>query len=270
MKYMLLSLAALAAVFGLCFLVAGLIRRRLRRKPPLFLHVIICVSAGMAVLAVSGAVFLQIHYAAQPEAVTAFAGSGVTVRQLDGGYLADGAGGDTVLVFYPGAKVDAEAYLPPARRLAEKGIDCFVVNPPFRLSLLDTDAADRLLRQQHYAHVWVGGHSMGGVSACSYAAAHTAAVDGVVLLAAYPAVKLDDSLPLLLVYGSEDRVFDKQAYQNVASLFPKGFKEVTLQGGNHANFGCYGKQAGDGEAAISQNKQQSRTVDEIAQFMHAK
>ena len=43
MKYMFLSIAALAVVFGLSFLIAGLIRRKLKKKPRMAVHVIICV-----------------------------------------------------------------------------------------------------------------------------------------------------------------------------------------------------------------------------------
>ncbi|MEI6101951.1 MAG: alpha/beta hydrolase, partial [Eubacteriales bacterium] len=45
---------------------------------------------------------------------------------------------------------------------------------------------------------------------------------------------------------------------------------VVLQGGNHAQFGNYGLQQGDGTATISRESQQNQTADAIAGFIHAK
>lgn len=44
---------------------------------------------------------------------------------------------------------------------------------------------------------------------------------------------------------------------------PADFNELVIEGGNHAGFGSYGAQAGDGEATISQEKQWRQTADEI-------
>lgn len=41
-------------------------------------------------------------------------------------------------------------------------------------------------------------------------------------------------------------------------LLPKGSKEKCIEGGNHAQFGSYGKQKGDGEARISAEKTTER------------
>lgn len=38
------------------------------------------------------------------------------------GYFLDGPGNESAMIFYPGAKVQAESYLPILRRLAENGI----------------------------------------------------------------------------------------------------------------------------------------------------
>ncbi len=54
MKYMFLSIAALAVVFGLSFLIAGLIRRKLKKKPRMAVHVIICVLISFAVMLAGG------------------------------------------------------------------------------------------------------------------------------------------------------------------------------------------------------------------------
>jgi hypothetical protein len=40
-----------------------------------------------------------------------------------------------------------------------------------------------------------------------------------------------------------------------------------IKGGNHAGFGDYGVQAGDGKAAISADRQQNKAAVKIAEFI---
>jgi len=42
---------------------------------------------------------------------------------------------------------------------------------------------------------------------------------------------------------------------------PQDYKEVCIEGGNHAQFGSYGTQKGDGTAAIPAEEQWARTVE---------
>ena len=42
---------------------------------------------------------------------------------------------------------------------------------------------------------------------------------------------------------------------------------VAIEGGNHAQFGHYGKQKGDPDATISREQQQKITTDAIDQFL---
>jgi hypothetical protein len=44
-------------------------------------------------------------------------------------------------------------------------------------------------------------------------------------------------------------------------LMPQDYKEVCIEGGNHAQFGSYGAQKGDGTAAIPAEEQWARTVE---------
>lgn len=45
---------------------------------------------------------------------------------------------------------------------------------------------------------------------------------------------------------------------------------VAVEGGNHAQFGNYGKQRGDAEATISREEQQDITVEAINKFLMSK
>lgn len=256
-------------MFGLCFLTAGLLRKRLKKKPHIAVHILICTGAATAVLCAAGLIYLNIHYSAREDALTVFADSDSAVMtKTDCGYFIDGKGKDTALVFYPGAKVDSEAYLPLMKRLAEGGIDCFLLDMPMRMAIFDKYSADKVTNKYDYDTWLVSGHSMGGMIASGYAADHKI-IDGAVLLAAYPTEKLPDSTALLSVYGTDDGVLDLNAYNSAKSNFPVNSKEIVIEGGNHAQFGDYGAQSGDGKAKISPEEQQKQTVRAILSFAEA-
>ena len=257
-------------MFGLCFLLTGLIRKRQTKKLPLILHILISVGIGLLIFCVVGFCYLNAHYSARDEALAVLSDSGgATVTEIDGGYFVDGSGKDTALIFYPGAKVDSQAYLPLMKEIAAGGVDCFLLDLPMRMAIFDRNAADKITAKYDYDTVMVGGHSMGGMIAAGYAAAHKESVDGVVLLAAYPTKPLEGTVGLLSVYGTQDRVLNRDAYENAKRDFPGGFTETIIEGGNHAQFGDYGAQKGDGEATISAKEQQAQTVYAVLRFAKA-
>lgn len=86
---------------------------------------------------------------------------------------------------------------------------------------------------------------------------------GVVLLAAYPTKQLDDDLAVITIYGSEDRVLNMKKLEEGEQFLPPAAVSCMIEGGNHAQFGNYGPQSGDGEAAISAAEQQSQTEEII-------
>lgn len=59
-----------------------------------------------------------------------------------------------------------------------------------------------------------------------------------------------------------------EAYQNARENFSKDYEEIVINGGNHAYFGNYGEQSGDGKASISQNQQQEDTVHAVMDFIN--
>ena len=90
--------------------------------------------------------------------------------------------------------------------------------------------------------------------------------DGVVLLAAYPTEKLSDSTGLISIYGTEDKILDRKQYDDSKKYFPSHYTEIPIVGGNHAQFGNYGFQSGDGEANITAHEQQTQTAFAILNF----
>lgn len=266
MKYILISAAAVIIALGLSFLITGIIRKRLKKKPPMALHILISLCAAIVVIGVACFAYLSIYTPAQDVTVEAFANSGrAKVSKFDGGYFVDGKGDKTALVFYPGAKIDSKAYLPMMKKLADGGIDCFLLEVPMHMAIFDMNAADRITDNYSYDTWILSGHSMGGIAAAKYACDHDN-VDGVVLLSSYPTSQLPESTALLSIYGTEDNVLELKAYEESKKYFPSNSTEVVLDGGNHSQFGNYGDQTGDGTATISGEEQQSKTAKAILDF----
>ena len=144
-------------------------------------------------------------------------------------------------------------------------MDVWLLKLPFRLAVFDVDKADRVIDLGSYAYRYVGGHSLGGAMAAVYASEHGDKLDGVILLAAFPTRPLDADLPLLVIYGSEDGVLNREKVAEGRKYAQGRYAEVVIEGGNHAQFGNYGKQRGDGEASVSREEQQERTAEIIAE-----
>ena len=217
------------------------------------------------------AIYLGSYYRADAEAIATFAAAEGITRETweDGTMVFAPENADTGLVFYPGGKVEHTAYVPLAEALAARGILCVLIEMPFRLAVLDMDAADGVREKFPQVKSWyIGGHSLGGSMAASYLEANAQAFAGLVLLGSYSTADLSEtSLRVLSVYGSEDGVLNREKYGACMENLPKNTVEVVLDGGNHAQFGVYGAQEGDGAASISNEAQITQTADEIDKFV---
>lgn len=163
------------------------------------------------------------------------------------------------IIFYPGAKVEAIAYLPILAKIADAGYSCYLVEMPFNMAIFDSNAADKVMEEHQEITTWyIMGHSMGGAMASRYASANKDKVAGLILLAAYI---YGDYSPrdTLTIYGSlNTSVGDKITYEE---------NIVVIEGGNHAQFGNYGFQKGDEVATITREQQQAETVLAIVNFL---
>lgn len=168
---------------------------------------------------------------------------------------------DTAIIFYPGAKVEAEAYLPLLEQIKQTGVTCILVHMPFNMAIFDADAAEDVMEQFPDIQRWyMAGHSMGGAMASQFASEHQDEIDGLTLLGAYIYGDYPDE-KTLTVYGSLN--------QSVEDHIDYTENIVEIEGGNHAQFGNYGPQKGDLPATISAAEQQAQTVDAISDFMRA-
>ena len=221
---------------------------------------IMLLAAG--VWAISG-----MSYTAQEEALAAMASSDlVEVITLESGETAFVPQKiERGFIFYPGGLVEHTAYAPLLRALAEEGWLCVLTEMPLDLAVLNPGAADGIAPAFPQVERWaIGGHSLGGAMAASYAAEHTDDFDMLVLLAAYSTADLTASgLDVISLYGSEDGVLNREKYAGYRKNLPDDAREIIIEGGNHAGFGDYGPQRGDGSASISPQEQIRRTVSEL-------
>ncbi len=211
-------------------------------------------------LLMAGAFFVYtgIYYHAAPEAYAALdSDDTVTVSKTEYGWFFDGPSEIDALIFYPGGKVEETAYAPFLRLLAEEGLDVCLVRMPFHLAVFGIDRADRILASEKYDYTrwYVGGHSLGGAAAAMFASKHEE-LSGVILCAAYPTKPLFKEDLELVIYGSEDGVMNRDRLADGTQYATDHVKEYVIEGGNHAQFGNYGVQSGDGEAAVSAAEQQ--------------
>ena len=165
----------------------------------------------------------------------------------------------TGLIFYPGGKVEDTAYLPLLEQLRVGGVTVVLVRMPFRLAVFDIQAANEVYGVVPSVSRWyIGGHSLGGAMASSYVAGNESRLSGLILLGAYPVN--DSTIDTLCIYGSEDIQLDKSKLTNASNV-------LKIEGGNHAQFGNYGLQDGDGTASISREAQQTQAASAMLAFM---
>ncbi len=237
------------------------------------------VLLGLVVVAVLSALGFVVwaESASQPTDIALQAlksDSQVTVTQHDGFITFEPSTQRTTtgFIFYPGGRVDYRAYAPVLHEIAAQGYFVAVVKVKLNLAFFDVNAADKVIANNPQIEHWaVGGHSLGGVAAALYAKNHLDTIRAVVFLASYPA---DDSLKnsnllFLTLHGSNDGLATNEKIEASKSLLPPSAKFVTIDGGNHAQFGSYGFQPGDNAATISPEEQWTQTADATVQLLAA-
>lgn len=179
------------------------------------------------------------------------------------------------LLFYPGGLVEPEAYAPLARATAEQGFLTIIVKLPLRTASFGSQEANlmaetrSLMAANNAVEDWfVAGHSRGGAIAARFAHQHGDSVDGLILIgtshpkeAAYSLA--DAAFRVTKIYATHDGLASVAEVEANAVFLPAETRWVKIEGGNHAQFGYYGYQLGDGQAEISREQQQVLTVAAI-------
>jgi hypothetical protein len=168
------------------------------------------------------------------------------------------------LIFYPGGRVDPASYAPLARSLAEEGILAVIVPMPLNLAVFNPEKAAQVIEAFPEIQNWViAGHSLGGAMAANYIAGQPDSVQGLALLAAYPAASdslAGQNIPVISIFASQDGLTTADKIDATRALLPATTRYISIEGGNHAQFGSYGPQPGDLPAAISRQEQQEQVL----------
>ena len=139
-----------------------------------------------------------------------------------------------------------------------KADNVFLTKMPFNLAVFNINAATSILESHSNINKWyIAGHSLGGAMASQYLDKNADKFDGLIQLSAYPLNDKEEHV--LIMFGSNDGVLDLDKMKN--------HNTFVIEGGNHAYFGNYGEQKGDGVASISRSSQQAITVQAISDFI---
>lgn len=238
-----------------------------------WMKILIAVGAMLAVAVAAFVIWGSTPLGPMPEALAALE-SDTNVTVVTDPWLSFLPAQDaqnTGLIFYPGGRVDPRSYAPMARAIAEAGYPVVIVPMPLNLAVLGVDRATDVIEAYPEVENWaIGGHSLGGSMAATFTRNNPDLIDGLFLVASYPAGSDDLSgfseLMAYSVSATEDGLATPDDIDASHSLLPAGTIWVPIPGGNHAQFGYYGEQPGDGQATITREEQQRQTVDAALQM----
>ncbi|GAA1789026.1 alpha/beta hydrolase [Agromyces lapidis] len=243
-----------------------------------FVRILIAVAAVIALLVI---VFLAYAHTVmqgeRPEALEAWRDDAVEITSAEAGIViepVEGATGEG-LVFIPGAKVDPYAYLYKLSGVAEaSGLTVVITKPTLNLAFFDQRPLSTFTALAPGVDDWyVGGHSLGGVRACQIAADGAGGtsgepVAGLVLFGSYCANDLSGSgLAVLSISGEHDGLSTPEKIAEAAHLLPSDAESVVLEGANHADFGDYGVQPGDGVSTRDDAEVRQEIAEAVARFV---
>jgi hypothetical protein len=205
-------------------------------------------------------------------AIKAWTNPAVAITSTDHSIVMTPTGADsgTGLVFIPGAKVDPYAYMFVLSGIVEEsGVTVVITKPTLNLAFFDQRPLTTFTADAPAVGRWyVGGHSLGGVRSCMLA--DDPAVAGLVLFGSYCANDLSGTdLAVLSIGGSEDGLSTPEKIADAAPLLPATATFVEIEGLNHAGFGNYGVQSGDGVATITSAEARDAITAALAEFHSA-
>ncbi len=167
------------------------------------------------------------------------------------------------IIFYPGGLVDPQAYLYKMGKIALLlEAEVYIIKAPFNVSIFDIHAAKRIMERYGMEKAWIGGHSLGGITAGRFVEAHPEKAFGLFLLGSYADRNLEEfEGPVFSIMGMEDFVIRRSNYENSKANLPPTARIVEIEGMNHADFGNYGPQRRDGKSSLSD--------DEVLEHMYS-
>ncbi|MDP3207748.1 MAG: alpha/beta hydrolase [Rhodoglobus sp.] len=235
--------------------------------------IVVTLALVLALLVAGFLVYANMVMRGEREAaISAWTNPAVSIESTDHSIVMSptGASDGVGLVFIPGAKVDPYAYLFVLSGIVEhEGVTVVITKPTLNLAFFDFRPLTTFTSDAPEVTEWfVGGHSLGGVRACMLA--DDPGVEGLVLFGSYCATDLSATgLKVLSVGGSEDGLSTPKKISDAASLLPPSAAFVEIEGLNHARFGNYGTQSGDGAATITSGEARATITDIFGDFLSA-
>lgn len=179
----------------------------------------------------------------------------------------------TGFIFYPGGRVDPQAYATLMREIASNGYLVVVPEMPINMAAFNPGAASGIMATHPRIDHWViGGHSVGGAMAARYTGNHADAIDGLVIWASYPPNSTDLSgleIPVVSIYGSRELRVNDASVAERKPLLPPDTRYVRIEGGDHHQFGSYRIDPDDHRATISRESQQAQIIAETMPVLEA-
>lgn len=238
----------------------------------IWFKVIIVILIILILLLTSFLIYASNYYRADEIAINSLKGNDQVIVNQENKFLSfSNKNNESTIgfVFYPGGKVDETSYSPLISLISEKGITCIILKEPLNLAVFEPDLADYAIGKYHNIKQWyVGGHSLGGVIAASYASTHSDKVKGVILMGSYPIKSLKEkNLRMISFYGNKDGVLNLENFEKNKINQPEDTTYYEIQGGNHAYYGNYGEQEGDLKASITRQEQQEIVAEQIIKWL---
>lgn len=238
-------------------------------------RVLLAVVAVLALLVVGFLVWAHaVMQGERPAALEAWHDDAVAITSHEVGIVIEPVEGGTGegLVFIPGARVDPYAYLYKLSGVAEaSGLTVVITKPTLNLAFFDQRPLSTFTALAPGVDEWyVGGHSLGGVRACQLAAPGASEPQpvGLMLFGSYCANDLAGSgLAALSISGEHDGLSTPDKIAAAAGLLPDGAEFVELEGANHADFGDYGVQPGDGVSTRDDAELRGEIAELVARFL---
>jgi len=169
------------------------------------------------------------------------------------------------ILFIPGGLVEPHSYDYLMYTLALSGYDITVFKPFFNLAILTPNYAKKFLSDDQENIIM--GHSLGGVVASMIASGNDD-ITTVILMGSYPIRDISDK-DTLIITAEFDINMDQEAFQDSLQYVNSNTVFYEIDGGNHAQFGWYGPQKGDGSATISTLEQQQLVHARIVDFLNS-
>lgn len=253
-------------------------RVRGRRAVRVLVWTLAVCTALVLVAATAFVVWALDPYRAEPEPLArAERDPAVVVERGSDGVLitpAENPSG-TGVVFYPGARVEADAYAAAwAPVVARTGVTVVVPDLRLNLAVLDSARGESAVGAAPEVSEWyLGGHSMGGAFAAQHLGSGDGGVEwaGLVLWASYATESAGladrDDLAVLSVAGGRDGVLPPSEVSERRPHLPGDADVNVVEGMNHAQFGAYGAQSGDAEPELTDAEAHEALAEVTAAFL---